>query len=501
MSALVLAIEKKYWQNVLSKLIEGGVDISHAVVQYRYEGVYNEFFEQNEVEQIDGKNFYRVDDIREMLKQHDAVLDEEMLKRMQKYERDFYILTDRFSYFPRSFKYRKQLWRHSLRYWFGFYADNNIEKVFMSCSPHNASDYVAFNVARELGIETLQAYHTMINDHLLLREHYGEREKVPEDFLVGLNEEDVKVQIPQKLYEEAFKKSNILQMVTSKNDASLGNKKLNKTKVKKRLSVSRFLNRVKRVFFTAPRFKGALALNGVYPPIVRRTLRLYDIPWKADQRKKHDSIAIKPDLSQKYIYFAMHLQPERTSTPEAELFEDHLLAIDILAKSLPEGWKLYVKENPRQFDRKVNLLKGKHFRDSSDYEDILQLPNVEIISQDVPTKDLIANAQIVSTLSGSVGWEALQAGKPVFIFANAWYGACRSCFEILNLDEAKLAIDEAHSKTEDVVRQDILRYLAYMKDKLIVGNMGEEVVLATTEMPYDELVNEAAKGIINKMAV
>lgn len=496
MTVLVLAIEKNFWQDVLLKMQSDGINISHAVVHYRYPHVDNRFFDEFKGELIDGKNFYRVPDVRKELEKYNAPLSAKIINDMREFERDFNILTDRFSYFPKSYKYRKQLFRHSLRFWFGFFAANKIEKVFASCSPHNMSDFVAFNVARYLGIPTYQVCHTMINDCVLLRKHYSDVEKMPEKYNKITSEKEITAKIPEYLHAAALQKSNILEFVTSRNDASIGAKNLNKTEMEPKIDFSRLRKRWHRVFFRSPRFKGVLALNGVYPPIVRRSLRVKDRHQQKKQKEISEIVSVRPNLTEKYIYFAMHMQPERTSTPEAGLFEDHLLAIEILARSLPKGWKLYVKENPRQFDRRINSLKWKHFRDQSDYEDILKLPNTSIITQDVATKELIDNAQIVATLSGSVGWEAIQAGKPCFVFASAWYVSCPSCYLISDVNDAENSIKKAVKKTKKEVRLDVLRYLAFMKDKLFIGNMGEEEDLSVAKVPYDSLIDETSKKLV-----
>ncbi len=499
MTTLVLAIEAPYWQDVLLAAEKRGLKISHAVVQFRDTPAPNHYFDASKPIQIDGKKFYRIETLSKLIEadfgKNYAVLDAKTIATFEKYERDFYILTDRFSYFPRSYRYRKRLFRENLRYWLAFYQQNKITSVLSGCTPHNISDYMAFITAKELGLTTLLAAHTMINDHILIRHDYSGYEKVPASFMLGATEAELKAAISQALLERAMGESKVLNYVIQKNDAVSGAKNVAKAKKKidkEKLGV--FADRFKRFVLTTPKFKTALALNGVYSPKIRRLIRLYEIPRHKYLQRKHDELAITPDLNCKYIYFAMHLQPERTSTPEAELFEDHLLAIDILAKSLPSGWKLYIKENPRQYN-KINLLKGRHQRDISDYQDYLKLPNVHLISQKIPSKDVLKNAQVVSTLSGSVGWEALKAGRPCIIFANAWYSACESIHRIENVDEAKSAIQNCLESTPEKVRINILRYLAYMQPHFNIGNMGTKAYIKAASFPYSDHVEKLAERI------
>lgn len=495
MSILVLAIEKSYWQDVMVKAVELGLPVTAAVVHYRDNtSVTNHFFERYNPKQIQGKPFYRLQDLSKQLVKDFGTdfppLDEEIINSMQHAERDYYILTDRFSYFPKSFRYRKRLWRESIRYWLAYFKANPTKALFHGCTPHNLADYTCYHVAKYLGIPTVLVGHTMINDYVIVRYDYREQEVIPADFKAK--------EVNEHLKSSAFADSKVLKLVVQKNDAQSGAK--NVVREKEKIDFKKVKRQIKRYILKAPKFTSSLAMNGTYPAAVRRTLKRKNFLDYKRRQKEHDKLAIRPDLGQKYIYFAMHLQPERTSTPEAEIFEDHLLAIDILAKALPHGWKLYVKENPRQFN-KINFIKGYHQRDISDYRDILKNPNVSLISQKVPSKDIVKNAQIVSTLSGSVGWEALRADKPCIIFANAWYAACESAYRVENVEQAKAAIVAGLNSSVEKVQYDVLRYLSFIQDRLTIGNMGTPTYLKASNLPYQEIVDKMAERIVKELAL
>ena len=118
------------------------------------------------------------------------------------------------------------------------------------------------------------------------------------------------------------------------------------------------------------------------------------------------------DLSKKYVYFPLHMQPEMTTSSLGGIYVDQLLAIERLSNILPEGWLIYVKENPRQTD----YMRGKWF-----YNRLKAIRKVVFVDPKLDTYLLLKNCAFASTVTGTVGWEAITGGKNVLIFGNSWY--------------------------------------------------------------------------------
>lgn len=84
--------------------------------------------------------------------------------------------------------------------------------------------------------------------------------------------------------------------------------------------------------------------------IIHRILRRAEIfIWHRRLVKEYNALCKKVNFSEKYIYYAMHYQPEQTSLPMAGFFENQYMTLLLLSKHIPEGWSIYVKENPYQF--------------------------------------------------------------------------------------------------------------------------------------------------------
>lgn len=61
--------------------------------------------------------------------------------------------------------------------------------------------------------------------------------------------------------------------------------------------------------------------------------------------------------NEKYVYFPLHLQPEMTTSTLGKEYNDQILAIERVARIIPEDWYIYVKENPLQ----TNAYRDKYF--------------------------------------------------------------------------------------------------------------------------------------------
>ena len=119
-----------------------------------------------------------------------------------------------------------------------------------------------------------------------------------------------------------------------------------------------------------------------------------------------------PGPDERFVYFPLHLQPEATTSPMGGVFVEQGLAVETLARALPPGWKVVVKENPAQRYAK---------RDRGFYQHLGSIPQVHLVHRDAPTFDLIERSEAVATITGTAGWEALFLGKPSIVFGRAFY--------------------------------------------------------------------------------
>lgn len=125
------------------------------------------------------------------------------------------------------------------------------------------------------------------------------------------------------------------------------------------------------------------------------------------------------DLNEQFIYFPLHYQPELTTDTWGYEYGDQLLALEELARRLPPGMKIYVKENPIQ---------TRFMREDSFFRRLRTIPNAYYVSSDISSFELIRRCVCVATIAGTAGWEASMLGKGVIIFGVTWYSQLDGVF-------------------------------------------------------------------------
>lgn len=128
-----------------------------------------------------------------------------------------------------------------------------------------------------------------------------------------------------------------------------------------------------------------------------------------------------PDLEKNFVLLTLHYQPERSSSPMGMQYVDQLLVAELLAKHLPSGWKLYIKEHLSQF---VLTHFGNQTRSAEYYDRLDALPNTELIPLKFPTFQLIDKCSATAAITGTVVFEGIVRGKPGIHFGLSWYNGC-----------------------------------------------------------------------------
>ncbi len=122
-----------------------------------------------------------------------------------------------------------------------------------------------------------------------------------------------------------------------------------------------------------------------------------------------------------YVYFPLHYEPERTTTPDGGAFTDQLRAIARLRALLPPEMAICVKEHPSQFNP---FMKGHLGRTPAFYEALGRIAGVHLLPPEASSAELLLGAAAVATITGTVGLEAALLGKRVLVFGHPWFAGC-----------------------------------------------------------------------------
>ena len=140
-----------------------------------------------------------------------------------------------------------------------------------------------------------------------------------------------------------------------------------------------------------------------------------------------DKALVRKVKNEKFVYFPLSVEPERTLSISAPFYMNQLEIIRNVARSLPTDYKLYVKEHM--------AMRYRHWRPISYYQTIMDLPNVTLIHPSLSNEELIKNCSIVFTVTGTAGLEAAYYGKHSIIFGHTSYDSLPSVHKIEHLED------------------------------------------------------------------
>jgi len=128
--------------------------------------------------------------------------------------------------------------------------------------------------------------------------------------------------------------------------------------------------------------------------------------WRLRRGLRQDGI--NPPLSegQPYVLFPLQVEPETSLMAEAPMAANQLAAVDLLARTMPAGWRLVVKEHPAALGTRPNGFDRR----------ILGYPNANLAAARSDVDALADGARCVAVINGTVGVQAAVRGVPVITF-------------------------------------------------------------------------------------
>ncbi|HAS92692.1 MAG TPA: hypothetical protein DCS12_10850 [Clostridiales bacterium] len=163
----------------------------------------------------------------------------------------------------------------------------------------------------------------------------------------------------------------------------------------------------------------------------------------------------EPCEGEQYYFYPLHYQPEASTLVCAKKYEKQLFLIDQLAKSIPIDSLLYVKEHYVYLGHKPTQF----------YKSLKGYPNVRLINPLASTHELIKKSRAVITLTGTVGFESLALGIPVFVLGNVFYDFFPNVVKIQDVFNQK----ERFIEPEAIDEQNLVRFICAYRKSMING--------------------------------
>jgi len=237
--------------------------------------------------------------------------------------------------------------------------------------------------------------------------------------------------------------------------------------------------------FTPPD-KGVNILNNISKNIIQKysffnfkyTFSARKISRKNKSSYKYFASNTLPEVP--FVYYALHMQPEASSSPLGGALSDQLRAIRFLSDNLPKKWKLIVKEHPHQKleERSIDF-----------YEEINKSSNVELMDMSFSSDLLQEKSIAVATLTGTAALEAWLKGKPALVLGHILFQDAPGIYKIRSHEDATSAFNKIsngllHSK------KDIFHYMNFLGKATFFGHLDAYINPSMSEYEFNLEENE-----------
>lgn len=429
-------------------------------------------------------------------------LGEEFIKQMSQYEPQIIRMMDSVDFQNTSLYKKQRIYYRYLRYYRGLIKFLEPDAIIFGDVPHIPHQYTLFCIAKEFNVKTIMYRTSQVRGRMIFTEDHRFYKEIENEIKKNAGKNYTLNQLNKDI-REYYKKQTDLY-----NDSTpfyMKDKYIKSMYKGSRIIPSIhnvFKNIVNRHFFmTFFSYIKMFIKKKAHPNLEPFEysgfrLRLIFRKWRKKMeafRKEYKSLEIKPDFLKKYIYVALHNQPEATTSSMGGIFVDQILMIEILSKSIPRNWVIYVKESPMQW----NSFRGHLGRYEGFYKEIVNLPRVKIIPSEINTFNLIKHSQAVATVTGTVGLEAILRGKPALIFGYVFYMFCEGVFRVKNLEDSNIAMEKIINGYK-INKQNVINFL-YSLDKISIKSYPNIRFGRYSNINEKENIENITNALLNKL--
>tara|TARA_R110002072_G_scaffold1598_8_gene13700 strand:- start:25221 stop:26795 length:1575 start_codon:yes stop_codon:yes gene_type:complete len=373
-----------------------------------------------------------------------------LVDRLSSYENIALSMMDRNDSNSGTFSYTERLrfYYDLIGYWSSVIRTLSVDLIVFEEEPHQSSDYILFLVAREQGLQTYMPVRTIADFGLIPMSDFEAGSELLHT-LVERHQNDI---VPNTLPDYA---ARYLEKLRGTYESVLAEHLWDQVdRVKSIRKPTRFTFLADAQFFSAKIFVFSSLVQRLrfllgfdtfpsdqkqkgqklqdsrvsYPEMVFNRLKTY-FKKKSNRAYYQKLTKNELDLDQPYVFCGLQYQPEKSTCPLAGRFVDQTLMCEMLADSVPEGWKVFVKEHPSQFVPDYTRY-GERFRDSNFYDRLKRNPKIELVPLSADTFELVDAARAVASATGTLCWESVVREKPALCFGHAWFDSCEGVFKV-----------------------------------------------------------------------
>lgn len=365
-----------------------------------------------------------------------------------------------------------------LSYWIKQIDQLNPDIVIFGSSPHLINDFVLYTVAKEQNIETIIFRHTSLPETFYLTESIDEGPNLPQKI------DSTNSEIPQdiKSYLSRLKMDYSSGEPSYMRETDTGVGLMSVVDTLKTHFIPSSKDRFKELIFNKNILRWTVSANIKYgSDKIENSAEINWIKWLyflvksryylRNLKESYNTKTSPPSFSEEYIYFPLHYQPERTTSPEGGHYVDQTIVANMLSK-VASDQLVYIKEHPSQFDPQ---LKGQLGRRKWQYDDLLTHKNIRLVPVGTDPYELIDNAVAVATVTGTAGWEAINRATPAITFGSAWYRDAPGVYKIDTYSDLKESMESIRG-LNTWNRKDIEEYV----QKIISASYQGKINEATT---------------------
>ncbi len=484
-TAIIRGFEDHFLQTFIPKLIE----------QYQLDKVYwithflqnipTELKDKIEIVDVAYLNFFKDVDMNDF-----APLEESLIDAMKNTESQVMAMNARLNHYHIFYEMNRKRYLRTLRYWNHLLGTTDVQLVLFDILPHSPFDYPLYELC-QIHQKPFLFFDNFAPGFTALWKKWdgqplGLKEKIRE--LYQKAEENGGIEIDVKLLSKRSQRIWKKQMGINDDEAvPFYMRKEFVQRMKKEYREMQQKRRKAKLKKNLKNLPSYLSWRGLFDFVnyFGKKLLVNQIKKRhLKSRLRHLSQDEIPD-QQKFIYIALHLQPEVSTGPRAGAYVDQHLMVEMLSALVPDDVLLLVKENPKQ---------TALYRDADYYDDLVRLRNVRLMSKGVNTYDLINNALAVVTATGTAGWEALFRETPAIIFGHPFYGLCKGVYQVKSKEDCEKALNRILAGQSKPRLADTFLFLQALEQSTIEANLSD---LRQLVFPFPEpaSVNHLLKAL------